>query len=252
MRPTIRRHQRSDLDQARRLVSAAEREALGRAEELGRQAERLLAEVSGAGCDELAAQVAALQTEMEAARARADLQAEELGRLRADQHQTGRRLDRLQAAVEAVRPGADAPADCHAEDAGDRQADDAGDAVLAAAREAEELLGAAMVAMDREMARSQSMRAEAESVLAAARADADRIRAAAAAEAASILDSARADAQAIRRQARDEGRADGRSSLDDARRRLAEETAGLRIAMDQTWATLEKLIGGPELRGGGL
>lgn len=244
MRPTIRRDQRSDLDEARRLVSAAEREALERAEELGRQAEKLLGEVSGAGCDDpadLAAQVAALQTEMDAVRARADSQAEELGRLRADQHQTGRRLDRLQAAVEAVPPRAEPPPG--------GQREDPQDAVLAAAREAEELLGAAMVAMDRQMARSEAVRAEAESVLAAARVDAERIRAAAAAEAESILGSARADAQAIRRQARDEGRADGRASLDEARRRLAEETAGLRIAMDQTWSTLEKLVGGPESGG---
>ena len=227
MRPIIRRDERDDLEAARRLVSAAERQALERAEELRQKAEDLLHGATGvasAGAPsgdsaDLAGRVDALRSEVRETAARLSAQAEELGRLRAEQHQLTKRMQRIQAAAE--QPRADrSPAPVEADSS-----------VLPALREAEDLLAAAVAAVERETERAGAVRAEAE-----------RARCAAEDEAGRIVAAARAEAEAIRRRARDEGRA----SYDEARRRFAEETAGLRVAMDQTWSTLEKLIGSPE------
>lgn len=227
MRPIIRRDERDDLEAARRMVSAAERQALERAEGLRREAEDLLHGATGvvsAGAPagdsaDLAGQVDALRSEVREAAERLSAQAEELGRLRAEQHQLTMKLQRIQSAAE--QPRADrspAPAE-------------PGHAVLPALREAEELLSAAVAAVERETERAAAVRSEAE-----------RARRVAEEEAGRIVAAARAEAESIRRRARDEGRA----SYDEARRRFAEETAGLRVAMDQTWSTLEKLIGSPD------
>lgn len=238
MRPIIRRDERDELDVARRLVSAAERQALERAEQLSRDAEDLLDAAAGSADGQaagLAARVAALEDELRAATDRAAAQAEEVGRLRAEQHQLKIQLDRLQCRVDSA--GAAGAAASDPLDAVEGQHIPA---LLATAREAEKLLSAAMSAIEDETERAAGVRAEAE-----------RIRRAAADESERIIGAARAEADEIRRrarsegrsEARSEGRADGRAGLEEARRRLVEETAGLRTAMDQTWSTLEKLIG---------
>lgn len=273
----MRDNRREDLaapSRGRRPVPAAERHALDRSDQLRRRGGGILAEVTSIGAGEgaaqiaahtapvagrsahgdgLGSQVAALRSEAEAARTRAASHAEELARMRAEQHRLSRRLDRLQVAVDTLAAGPTVPGS-PAVDAGAGQARGAAveapeadpDEVLAAAREAEELLSAAMTVVEREMARSAAIRAEAEQLRAEAVAEARRLRSDARAEADRILGGARAEAEAVRRRAREEGRADGRASLEEARRRLAEETAELRIAMDQTWSTLEKLVGPPE------
>lgn len=230
MRPIIRRDERGDLDTARHVVSNAERQALERAEELSREAQDLFDAATGAAAGavaELTGRLASLEQEFRAVVAKASAQAEELGRLRAEQHQLKLQLERLQSKVDELPPAGRDPMET-----GSGQP---GLALVDTAREVEKLLSAAMAAIETETERSVAMRAEAE-----------RIRLEAVGESERMIAAARAEAEEIRRRARSEGRNEGRAGLEEARRRLAEETAGLRVAMDQTWSTLEKLLDPPD------
>lgn len=231
MRPIIRRDERGDLDTARHLVSSAERQALERAEKLSREAQDLFDAATGAAAGEVAeltGRVASLEQEFRAVVAKASAQAEELGRLRAEQHQLKLQLERLESKVDEPAPAPPPPG-------WDPLETGPGPVLVDTAREVEKLLSAAMAAMEAETERSVAMRAEAE-----------RIRLEAVGESERTIAAARAEAEEIRRRAHSEGRTEGRAGLEEARRRLAEETAGLRVAMDQTWSTLEKLLDTPD------
>lgn len=202
----IRRGERIELEQARRMVSEAEQQALIRADELRQEAEDLLRVVT----------TAAGQT-TGAGQTVADPEEGELAALRADHEALRARVEELERAL-AERSPREEPE----RSAPPGEGQDADITLLAgAAREAEELLSAAMSAIASETARAQDAREEAERIREQARADAERIR------------------EEARRQSEDAARA----GLADARRRFAEETAELRVAMERTWTSMERLLG---------
>ena len=221
----------SELEAARRVVSAAEREALEQAEALRNTAQALLESISNCNLDNIQSRVLGdfevrledLREEMVETRRRAAVAEDQLQAAR-------RQVTEIRSERDSVRASAEAElAQARAE---------AVHLLRAATEEAQTLLAATRVAIESNTAMAESvreqsehnsmvattLRAQLETALAGIRGEAERIRDSAEGEARQIVDDARRDAA---------------TSANDIRRQLADEVLALREIMERARDSFE-------------
>lgn len=273
MRPLSRRRDPGGIEEARRLVSRAESEALERAEELRLEAERLLQAARDRSDvrptradDESGAELTAVVAELADATQRAAAAEADLDALRAENAELRARLDSGAgpAAADPARRTADqdedpetadtgtadtGTADTGTADTGAGQArEDAMRILAAAAREAEDLLTTAVETIERETAAAADLRRQAESDFAAAatareeaageREAAREALAQARIEAERMIDEARRESEELEAAAR----AEVRSEMAALRQQFASEVSALRQAMDRARDSVEQIL----------